>query len=342
MVVCLIWPVAPGTVFGQQNGGFRPGQVWPDDSGRHIQAHGGGILAEDGQYYWYGEDRTDPRGTVVSCYRSKDLYNWTHLATVFGPNDLPSQLRQGCFIERPKVIRNKAGSYVLWAHLERQGYHFSHALVAVSERPTGPFLFERAFRPVADDMGFEPDDPDQQRDLGGTFRDMNLFVDDDASAYVFYASEGNWTMYVVRLNDRYTAPQMPLEQGKTWARILVGRMREAPAPFKYKGRYYLITSGCTGWRPNQADCAVADHILGPWRSEGNPCRGPDAESTFRSQSTYVLPIPGRPGCFIFMADRWVPRQLSQSTYVWLPLIIDKGGSVVIDWQDQWDLSFFDR
>ena len=34
-----------------------PGETWPDDRGRHIQAHGGGILKEGDTFYWFGEDR---------------------------------------------------------------------------------------------------------------------------------------------------------------------------------------------------------------------------------------------------------------------------------------------
>ncbi len=119
-------------------------------------------------------------------------------------------------------------------------------------------------------------------------------------------------------------------------------MREAPAPFKHNGRYYMITSGCTGWKPNAADYAVADHLLGPWESKGNPCVGPGAELTFRSQSTCVLPVAGKPGCFVFMADRWTPRQLPDSRYLWLPFKIGPDGTFTIQWLDQWDLSWFDQ
>ena len=34
---------------------IRPGEIWPDDQGAHINAHGGGVLYHDGKYYWYGE-----------------------------------------------------------------------------------------------------------------------------------------------------------------------------------------------------------------------------------------------------------------------------------------------
>jgi len=36
---------------------IRPTAVWPDNRGRHIQAHGGGITKLDDTYYWFGEDR---------------------------------------------------------------------------------------------------------------------------------------------------------------------------------------------------------------------------------------------------------------------------------------------
>jgi hypothetical protein len=287
--------------------------------------------------FWYGEDRTPGRRTSVSAYSSTNLYDWKHEGVVLTNGAAPVPV-----VERPKVIFNpRTGKYVMWMHLEqRGGYHYARAGIALSDKPTGPFVFKEAMRPITDDIGYKETDPDRQKEFGGTFRDMNLFVDTDGKAYAFYASEGNATMYVVRLNDEFTGPETPAVQNKTWARILVGRMREAPAPFKFRGRYYLITSGCTGWAPNAADYAVADNILGPWESKGNPCLGPKSEITFGTQSTFVLPAPGRPGCFIFMADLWKPRQLRDSRYVWLPLILKPDGSFSLEWCDQWDLSVF--
>lgn len=40
--------------------------------------------------------------------------------------------------------------------------------------------------------------------VGGHVRDMNLFQDDDGTAYVMYSSEGNAVMYIAKLNDTYT------------------------------------------------------------------------------------------------------------------------------------------
>ncbi len=321
---------------------FVPGELWPDTDGNPIQAHGGGILIRGDTFYWYGEDRTPGAGTGVSCYSSKDLYNWKHEAVALPHSALPSDIRGGTFIERPKVIYNpRSGRYVMWMHLEQIGYRFARAGIAVGDKPEGPFTFLNYMRPVQDDIGYKVADFCRQKEFGGTYRDMNLFVDDDGRAYTFYASEDNATMYIVRLNDEFTAPETPMIENKTWARVLVGKSREAPAPFKFKNRYYLITSGCTGWRPNAADYAVADNILGPWESKGNPCIGEDAELTFHSQGTCVLPVPGKAGCYIFMADRWTPS-LYDSRYIWLPMIINSEGEFTIKWLDSWDLSYFNR
>ena len=37
---------------------IKPGEVWPDDRGQHVQAHGGGIIKLGDTYYWFGEDRS--------------------------------------------------------------------------------------------------------------------------------------------------------------------------------------------------------------------------------------------------------------------------------------------
>jgi hypothetical protein len=52
---------------------IKPGEIWPDDRGRHIQAHGGGILKFGDTYYWFGEDRgqgLDRTNHYVGCYAS--------------------------------------------------------------------------------------------------------------------------------------------------------------------------------------------------------------------------------------------------------------------------------
>ena len=160
---------------------------------------------------------------------------------------------------------------------------------------------------------------------------MTIYQGEDGKAYHFYSSENNATMHVCLLSDDY------LSHTTNDKRILINQSREAPAVFKYKDKYYLITSGCTGWSPNEASYAVAGSIMGEWKQYGNPCKGNDADKTFYAQSTYVIPADAANGKFIFMADRWNKTDLEDSRYIWLPLIM-KNDEPEINWLDKWTLT----
>jgi len=118
---------------------------------------------------------------------------------------------------------------------------------------------------------------------------------------------------------------------------------EAHTIFKYNGKYYFIASGCTGWSPNAARSAVADSIWGPYKELGNPCRGSQQQSdtTFESQSTFVLPVQSMPGRFIFLADRWNPSNPIDGRYIWLPIEWENE-KPIIKWHDTWNMSFFNN
>jgi len=62
--------------------------------------------------------------------------------------------------------------------------------------------------------------------------------------------------------------------------------------------------------------------------------GKDAELSFHSQSTYILPVQGKKDVFIFMADRWIPANPIDGRYIWLPIQF-KDGSPVLEWKDNW-------
>jgi hypothetical protein len=92
---------------------------------------------------------------------------------------------------------------------------------------------------------------------------------------------------------------------------------------------------------------VADSIWGPWKELGNPCVGVNPhnkmgpEKTFGGQSTFILPVNGRPGAFIAMFDIWRPKDAISGGYVWLPLVFE-GERISVTWHDQWDLSVFGK
>jgi len=307
-----------------------PGAEWLDTDGNPINAHGGGILYHDSIYYWYGEYKSDStywnpkvpswecyrtEAGGVSCYSSKDFVNWKFEGVVLKPeiNDTTSDLHYSNVLERPKVIYNdNTKKFVMWLHVDSHDYAKAAAGVAVSDSPTGDFKYIESIRPN-DQMS----------------RDMTLFKDDDGKAYHIYSSEENRTLYISLLSDDYLKPT-----GK-FTRNFIDKSREAPAVFKRNEKYYILSSGCTGWDPNQAEYAVADSLFGEWTVKGNPCSGPDADKTFYGQSTYVLPISDKNDAYVALFDKWNKTDLINSHYIWLPITFKENGDIDIAWKDKW-------
>lgn len=354
------------------NTSFRPGQVWPDNEGKHINAHGGAILEHNGTFYWFGESRL-PRNEKdrtrygVGCYSSKDLLNWKNEGLALRViNDTSSLLQPGCVIERPKVVFNKrTGRFVMWFHHELKGKGYAAALtgLAVSDNITGPYTYVKSLRPnagvwpanlpaeyrkaSADEATIKRGSEEWRkliregyyvrRDFEGgqMARDMTVFVDRDGTAWHVHSAEENMTLHFSELTDDYQ------DFTGTYYRVLPGESNEAPAIFFRKGKYYMFSSGTTGWKPNPGRMSVADKISGEWKAVGNPCRGTEEQNsiTFGSQSTNVLQVPGKKNEFIYMGDRWIPDNLADSRHIWLPVEWEKN-MPVIRWYDSWNLKKF--
>lgn len=350
---------------------FKPGEVWKDTEGTAINAHGGGMLVFENTYYWFGEHKiAGSKGNTsqvgVQVYSSKDLYNWKNEGVALAvKEDTTSMLQKGSVIERPKVIYNdKTEKFVMWFHheLKGQGYDAAMTGVAVANKVTGPYEYLDSFRMHP---GVWPQDfskaqqqkagallknqdsaKDEKRKNGAYLvrdfkggqmsRDMTLYKDDDGSAYHITASEENATLLISKLANDY------LSLTDEYVRVFPGGNNEAPAILKKDGKYYMITSGLTGWAPNPARSAMASDMMGPWEALGNPVGGTEAEkeTTFKSQSTYILPVLGKKEAFIFMADRWRPKNPIDGRYIWLPIEFENG-KPVLKWKKQWDLSFFE-
>ncbi|BCU78153.1 glycoside hydrolase family 43 protein [Luteolibacter sp. LG18] len=356
---------------------FKPGELWPDTHGTPINAHGGGILFHGGTYWWFGEHKIEGEAgnrahVGFHVYASENLVDWRDEGIALAVDDSPgSEIPGGCVMERPKVIHCPAtGKFVMWFHLEPKGGGYSGArcAVAIADTPAGPYRYLHSLRPNAgvwpENVAEEDKRPLSAEEaahleslaLGGApfpwypkhlcyrrdheggqmSRDMTLFVDDDGSAYHIHAAENNGTLHISLLADDFTTP------AGRYVRVMPGRFHEAPALMKWNGRYFLFSSDCTGWSPNPTRLSVADSIWGPWEELGNPCIGNGAQmaNSFESQPTFILPVPGKQDAFIYMADRWRPRNAIDGRHLWLPIVF-KHGCPVIEWHDQWDLGVFD-
>ena len=352
-----------------------PGASWLDTDGSTIQAHGGQVQlmpVPDGEggtvemYVWIGENKSSGHyGNSFAVYISEDLYHWEYCGDVLQSVESREQLdtdpyftelyagyteeeldyvyeciNTGTVMERPKMLYNEStGQYVIWFHSDdatdanpSYNYDVGMAGVAVSDSPFGPFRFIGRSR-----LNECPDDQiDCYPTSKGEARDMNLFQDDDGTAYIVYSSENNKTLYISKLNESYTGLSADPDEavyGEDYIRLFPGSMREAPVLIKSDaGRYYLMSSGTTGWMSNQARVWSADSIFGEWSNDGNPCVGAGAGVTFDSQSTSIFRT--KEGNWVYCGDRWYGNDLADSRYIWLPVSFE-GDQLTITWETSW-------
>ncbi|MGW2306365.1 RICIN domain-containing protein [Streptomyces sp. NPDC001809] len=284
-----------------------------DPAGNPVHAHGGGVVKVGAYYYWFGEDRNaDNSFRYVSAYRSTDLRTWEFRNHVLTQETDP-ELR-GANIERPKVVHNAAtGQFVMWMHKEGSATDYSEAraAVAVSDTVDGDYSWQGSFRP-----------------LGHMSRDITTFVDTDGTGYMISAANENADLHVYRLTADYTGIAAQVQ--KLWA----GQWREAPALFKRNGVYFLLTSGATGWAPNQQKYATATSVTGTW----SDLRDIGDRNTYGSQTAYVLPVQGTSGTsYLYMGDRWgnsMGGTVQDSQYVWLPLKFPTKTTMTMDYHPQ--------
>ena len=350
---------------------FYPGQEWLDTAGKPIQAHGGSVLAADGAFWWYGENKEKTAGGNgiwhwgVRCYRSTDLYNWEDQGVIIPPDesDETSPLHPSSMMDRPHILYNRrTGKYVCWLKImEKNGEQTETVLTA--DRLTGPYTMVR--------KGLRP--------LGMSAGDFDLAAAADGKGYYYFERVHSETI-CADLTEDYTdvtgyysthfpQPQTPF-------------VREATAHFLRKGKHYLVTSGTTGYLPNPSQIAVADSWHGPYRVLGDPHPGDESRTSFHSQITSVFKVPGKKDLYIALADRWAPEHMhlpyekyaewftlrfapdrtpeedarmqelkqylpadreintSKARYVWLPFRFE-GEMGILDWHDRWSLDDFE-
>jgi hypothetical protein len=292
---------------------IQPGQVWPDNRGQHVQAHGGGIIKRGDTYYWFGEDRSqglDRTKRYVSCYSSKDLAHWTHRNRVVQWTD-PANLGPGWILERPKVFYNeKTRKYVMYVHLDDAAYKVARVGVAISDTVDGDYRYLKSFRP-----------------LGQESRDIGQFIDDDGSAYLIFEDRPAKGFHIASLSADYLDVEKEV--------CLIKAPLEGGAVVHYQDLYYAIGSALTGWDPNPNKYATAARLSGPW--SGFKDIAPPKTKTYGSQSTMMLKVTGaRSTTVIFMGDIWKPNTQWDSRYLWMPLEIG-GGKLSLPAPADWTL-----
>lgn len=279
-------------------GSIRPGKVWLDTEGKPIQAHGFSVFynEKEKKYYWYGENKehTKKGGTVwhwgIRYYTSEDFYNWKDMGLMIPPeeHDLQSPLHPTYCVDRPHIIFcEKTGKYVCWIKV-MAGEIAQFMTVMEADAFAGPYrTVRKIYNPLKMHTG-----------------DFALHVDAETKKAYIWFERPHFQMICATLTEDYTA--VTEEYSVHYDHLLPPYTREAPTYFERNGKKYLFTSGTTGYYPNVSTVCVFDNYHGEYKDLGNPHIGDKSDTSFSSQITSVIRLPGTEK-YIACADRWMPQ-----------------------------------
>lgn len=289
---------------------IQNGKLWMDTDGRPVQAHGGNIIQHDGRWWLIGEDRSSSWNPDVNLYSSKDLQTWRFEGKIIENGVTHPDLGHTRMIERPKLMYNKSTQkFVIWCHWEAKDYSASEAGVFESDNITGPYKTIWTGRP-----------------MDTKSRDCNIFQDHDGTAYFISTTDENTNLGLFQLSPDY-------HQAISKTLLQEGQRREAPAIVNIDGLYYMISSACTGWDPNQAKLTTSYNLKSGW----SPLENIGDRIAYDTQASSILTIKGTKGTtYVYVGDRWMDPDLPNSKIIMLPIEFDNG-KMVLRWRKSWKL-----
>ncbi len=291
---------------------IRNGQLWLTDSGDTVQAHAPGFIHEDGRWYMVGEDRSHPWNPDVNLYSSTDLQHWRFERKIIENGVTDPRLGHSRMIERAKLLKNpRTGRYVVWCHWESKNYGASEAACFEAEKVNGPYRLVWSGRP-----------------LDTKSRDCNVFVDTDGQAYFVSTTNENQDLGLFTLSDDYlSATRHTL--------LFPGDRREAPVIVHVGDRYFMLSSACTGWAPNQCKYAYSNDLHAGW----SPLIDVGDKLAYRTQAAAVLEIRGtKQTTYLYVGDRWMDPTLPETKTIIFPISFH-GNECRMHYCDQFEINF---
>ena len=279
---------------------IRPGKPWKDTNGKRIQAHGFSVFYDDKnkRYIWYGENKeyTKKGGSIwtygIRYYTSKDLYNWEDQGLLIPPSeDLNDPLHSTYCVDRPHILYcKKTKKYVCWIKV-MAGEVAQFMTILTADRFEGPYTYvHRFYNPLKMYCG-----------------DFALHADPDTGKGYIWFERPHFQLICATLSEDYT--ETTGEYSVHYDGLIPPFTREAPTYFEHNGNRYLFTSGTSGYFPNESKVCVFDDPHGEYKDLGDPFVGDRYHTSFSSQITCVLKIPGS-NQLIACADRWKPGMMA--------------------------------
>lgn len=198
------------------------------------------ILGDDGYYYLFSSEHYAGEG--IPLWQSADMVNWSKVTNVFPTGDRPSEVGY-TFLWAPEIAKI-GGKYVLYFANAAWGAEYNTQIcVATSDKPYGPFKFEKVLFSATGENGTVNAGVDN-------CIDPSLFVDGDKKYMVWGSWHGIWYWELTENGLSVVGDKKALVKGTDgdWKKI------EAPMIVKRDGYYYLVASkGRTAGTDNAND-----------------------------------------------------------------------------------------
>lgn len=277
-----------------------------------VQAHAPGFVRVGDLWYMVGEDRSNTWNPDVNLYSSTDFINWKFEKKIIQNGVTDSRLGSSRMIERAKLMYNeKTEKFVVWCHWESSNYGASEAACFTCDSVNGAYKLEWCGRP-----------------LDVKSRDCNIFQDTDGTAYFISTTEENQHLGLFRLSDDY----LRVEEH---TRLFAWQRREAPAIVRLSSRYFMFSSACSGWDPNQCKLSYSNSLESGWsdlKNVGNAI-------AYDTQAAAILEIRGtKQTTYLYVGDRWQDPDLPNTKTIMFPITFN-GTSCEFKYRERFDINF---
>lgn len=291
---------------------IQNGQLWKTNTGATMQAHAPGFVRVGDIWYMCGEDRGNWWNPDVNLYSSTDLVNWKFEKKIIQNGVTSSVLGNGRMIERAKLMYNeKTDKYIVWCHWESGDYGASEAACFSCDSVNGAYTLEWSGRP-----------------LGIKSRDCNIFVDNDGTAYFISTTEENQHLGLFRLSDDYLS-------AVEHTQLFAWQSREAPAIVRLNNRYFMFSSACSGWDPNQCKLSHSTNLKSGWSGLTNVGNA----ISYDTQAAAILEIKGtKKTTYLYVGDRWQDPGLPETKTIIFPISFN-GTTAHFDYRERFDINF---
>ncbi len=213
------------------------------------------LVVGDTLYLYVGHDQAAPGATFDMrewlVYSTKDMKTWTAHGPIMNVKDF-KWAKSDAWASQAIEKNGKFYFYAAVSHDET--HHGMSIAVAVSDKPTGPFVDARGSALITNDM--TPKGPHDWEDI-----DPTVFTDDDGSSWLAW---GNRQCYIAKLKPNMIDIDGPIRE------ITPPHYEEGPWLHKRGKLYYLSYASVdrTTQKDEHVSYATAPSINGPWTYRG--------------------------------------------------------------------------